>query len=730
MVKLLNSLYLGASTPDDYGKATGVIELLPFDLYLGAATPSGVRSINVLLSGVSPLTLLNAISLNYIKAFGKCVEVAETYIDSVTAEGKCEQASTPTPSSPVDIVCNNGVIAYGANGNSLINNTPDGQGTYATPSSSTTNRVYKEFGLLDGKYKVEITGSYEFIVQYKKPNTTGNIDTWTTSGVYDFDSTGTGYSYGIAIRRVNGNPISPSDFDGTMSLKVVSVYIDGTTETITDNVGNVATCQRLLSVGDYKDTQEILSGAVTRNIHIQVLDGSENWAIQSGTYPYFRSDADSLWGISNDSNLSTHFSYVSISITSNNQGIQIWKFSGTGKTTIGVRYDSLYSATSENLSLFKQWLADQYANGTPVIIVCQKETATTETVSGQVLNKSPVTYAGSLTGLTGTLVESSHTAPKPTQPLDIECNNGVIGIDGQGNVTVTGTQEVVTVSGKNLLNPAEYESVTATQSRWYYTDGYTLKAGTAYTLSCDGSVTVYIMRKSDSAALATRTDFVTYTPTEDVEVWFRVYKSGGLPETFNAQLELGSTATTYEPYFNGGTATCQPLLSVGTYKDLQNITSGSVTRNVGIKVLTGSENWIDTNATSAYINLSGQATNKPCLCTHFTTTADATNGRVSLTSVFRYYYGTLIQNLSEWKQFLAQQYNAGTPVIVVYPLATGTTSSVTAQTLTLAKGTNIVSAEGSVDNLELEVSYKAAVTVTVEEIEAVQLDENVVVTIE
>lgn len=73
MVQLLNSIYLGAATPSDYGKAAGVVELLPFDYYLGAAVPShGIPTINVLLSGVSPLTFLNAISLNCIKAFGKC----------------------------------------------------------------------------------------------------------------------------------------------------------------------------------------------------------------------------------------------------------------------------------------------------------------------------------------------------------------------------------------------------------------------------------------------------------------------------------------------------------------------------------------------------------------------------------------------------------------------------------------------------------------------------------
>ena len=64
-----------------------------------------------------------------------------------------------------------------------------------------------------------------------------------------------------------------------------------------------------------------------------------------------------------------------------------------------------------------------------------------------------------------------------------------------------------------------------------------------------------------------------------------------------------------------------------------------------------------------------------------------------------------------------------------YPLDTPTTETVTGQTLTITQGTNVVTAEGSVDDLELEVSYKAYAEVTVEEIEAVNTDENVEVTI-
>ena len=49
---------------------------------------------------------------------------------------------------------------------------------------------------------------------------------------------------------------------------------------------------------------------------------------------------------------------------------------------------------------------------------------------------------------------------------------------------------------------------------------------------------------------------------------------------------------------------------------------------------------------------------------------------------------TYNNNLAGFKAFLAQQYAAGTPVIIIYPLETPTTESVTGQTMTTAPVNN------------------------------------------
>ena len=85
----------------------------------------------------------------------------------------------------------------------------------------------------------------------------------------------------------------------------------------------------------------------------------------------------------------------------------------------------------------------------------------------------------------------------------------------------------------------------------------------------------------------------------------------------------------------------------------------------------------------------------------------------------------------ELKAWLASEYANGTPVILVYPLATPTTETVTAQPMNIQAGTNIVQiTQASMDDLELEVKYKAGVSVTITEIENAQLDDNVEVTIQ
>lgn len=60
--------------------------------------------------------------------------------------------------------------------------------------------------------------------------------------------------------------------------------------------------------------------------------------------------------------------------------------------------------------------------------------------------------------------------------------------------------------------------------------------------------------------------------------------------------------------------------------------------------------------------------------------------------------------------FFAAQYAAGTPVIVVYPLAEETTEHVAAQPLNSYEGASSVVVTSNVDPVTLEVEYKGKET--------------------
>lgn len=342
------------------------------------------------------------------------------------------------------------------------------------------------------------------------------------------------------------------------------------------------------------------------------------------------------------------------------------------------------------------------------------------------------------------------------------------------DVYTDGTVETIGVHGKNLYNPATMFSSKAMAISggvvyWCYASGgkaikVPCKPNTTYTLTYTGGNRCFIggftndvPLESDSAIAC---DFVIFsgsvssaspktftTPANCYYVCCGLANSAG-GEVTDIQLELGSTATAYEPYFNGGSATAEMLLKVGDYQDVQSVLDGSVNRQLGVFVLTGKENgWFYASNQKIYYCTAliyKRDDNYKPICTHYSgdiysKITDLTIDNTVFTSylsnaagvfAFRDLRYSNTNQMAAWKQYLADQYNAGTPVIAVYPLATATTESVTAQPLTIQEGTNIVEiTQASIDNLGLEVSYKAGVKVTITEVQNANLSNSVTVTI-
>ena len=163
------------------------------------------------------------------------------------------------------------------------------------------------------------------------------------------------------------------------------------------------------------------------------------------------------------------------------------------------------------------------------------------------------------------------------------------------------------------------------------------------------------------------------------------------------------------------TATAESLYAVGDYADTQDIISGAVTRKVGIKVLDGTESWA-TSGVNAYQFLLTEmlSTNFGAgLCTHFQTISTindfgirfgANNSRIYA------YVTSEFATLEAWTAFLAAQYAAGTPVIVLYPLAEPVTESVAGQHLSTEQGDNTIYITANVSDIPIEATYMREVS--------------------
>ena len=247
---------------------------------------------------------------------------------------------------------------------------------------------------------------------------------------------------------------------------------------------------------------------------------------------------------------------------------------------------------------------------------------------------------------------------------------------------------------------------------------------------------------------------VATSPANAYYAKYGINESGGssttvtqeIVDSYNWTLCEGDTEpSTFTPYWVGDSATATDLLAIGTHKDVQEVHTGSVTRNIGIKVMDGTEEWTESSTSGTYYSAtlpydSLQDVSNVCFCTHYkgvspnTSVASMTNLSAKCgTSSNRkrvYVRDTSVANASGLQTYMLNQYNAGTPVIFVYTLTTPTTEHVTGQSINIKAGTNVIEiTQASIDGLELEAKYKAGVTVTVEEIEDAQLSNDVTVTV-
>lgn len=317
-------------------------------------------------------------------------------------------AITPTPNAPIDIISNNGAIKFSLNeANYTADNVVLGywlRNSDGQPEASSVN-------FYTNMMPVKPNVSYVCFGRNKITNAISGynrIAWYDADGVWIRNSTYTQNQPGIDVApsnaafarfhcNINNTAVTQELVDsynwvfqqGTAEVPYTpysptGFYTDGTVETIKDSLNNTATAEMLLKVDTYQDEQEILSGAITRNVGVLVLDGvtagakigtAWNTTYKRGSFAV--SDMKSTASGVPDA-ISTHFEYSSavygsptVSGFCTNNGSVFICFLGL---------DNITSADTANA-----WLADQYNAGTPVIVIYPLATPTTESVTGQTL---------------------------------------------------------------------------------------------------------------------------------------------------------------------------------------------------------------------------------------------------------------------------------------------------------------------------------------------------------
>jgi len=327
-------------------------------------------------------------------------------ITSVIVYGATEQTGTPTPSAPAAITTNNGVLKVSPN---LFDFNSITSSTVTIPVE--TGKTYT-WSFDKANYDFRWDSSAVWGIDSNGNVVTGGVALYPSGTAYDPTS-----YFSITVNSPNIVGVRTTFRGGTMPATVENIkaskmmfqlgtrrttyhpygeiYVEGTTQTLADSANHTATVANLLAVGDYKDEQNINTGAITRKVGVKVLDGTEDWRWQQYLNNYFTiTTAQSDMLKSSSSELPGYSNMFSV----------VDSASGVADNTVRLvysRFSIRYDAANGDVNAFKQYLADQYAAGTPVMIVYPLATSTNESVTAQSLTTAPVRQtAGSISGMT------------------------------------------------------------------------------------------------------------------------------------------------------------------------------------------------------------------------------------------------------------------------------------------------------------------------------------------
>lgn len=375
---------------------------------------------------------------------------------------------------------------------------------------------------------------------------------------------------GALTRSATPTPASPASFtcnNGVIGISGGSITTTGTTETVEDELGNTATAERLLSFDiDHTDEQEIITGVVTRRVGIKVLDGTEttSWTVQSNRAYALKSNLGMSnclqpTGTGTNSLLNSHFSNNTI----NNYGNVLFNYT---MSNIGV----------SDVTSWNNWLATQYANGTPVIVIYPLNASATESVTAQTLTTQLGTNVLDITqsSIADLPIEATYDKIVGTTSAIISFTND------SGFITGITSGDVTTALGYTPVDPSNLATVATTGDYDDLLNKPTIPAAQVNSDWNAVSGVAEILNKPTLGTMASESAS-DYTPTASLAT---VATSG-----LYSDLSGTPTIPTVDQTYDGTSANAQSGVAIAGAGFLTGITSGDVTGALGYTPLQSSD---------------------------------------------------------------------------------------------------------------------------------------------
>ena len=179
----------------------------------------------------------------------------------------------------------------------------------------------------------------------------------------------------------------------------------------------------LRKVGDIADSYDATTGKITRRVGVKVFDGTEDWGYNSSTHV-----------------LALQIRYNNFMITHFTKGGTLASNWGNCYSSNGYLGLSNANDVMTSLDQFKQWLASQYANGTPVTIYYPLETETTE--------DWPASYCETPIKIATTKYNESAFGP-----LNTALANAISVVDSVVSNTITQAASIATLQAQKQTRP-------------------------------------------------------------------------------------------------------------------------------------------------------------------------------------------------------------------------------------------------------------------------------------